>query len=75
LVCLAIIPRRVVGGEGPDGLAARYIGHQATQFHASMDVMDKQAVTHYVKRRLAFELRCGTSDQHPENYRSRLCVE
>jgi alkylation response protein AidB-like acyl-CoA dehydrogenase len=54
------------------GQAARYIGQQAVQLHGGMGMTDELDVSHYFKRLLAFELRCGTSDQHLENYRRQL---
>jgi hypothetical protein len=33
-----------------------------------MGMTDELDVSHYFKRPLAFELRCGTTDQHLENY-------
>lgn len=54
------------------GQAARYIGQQAVQLHGGMGMTDELDVSHYFKRLLAFELRCGTTDQHLENYRRQL---
>ena len=54
------------------GQAARYIGQQAVQLHGGMGMTDELDVSHYFKRLLAFELRCGTTDQHLESYRRRL---
>ncbi|MET0755835.1 MAG: acyl-CoA dehydrogenase family protein [Pseudoxanthomonas sp.] len=54
------------------GQAARYIGQQAVQLHGGMGMTDELDVSHYFKRLLAFELRCGTSDQHLERYRRQL---
>ena len=51
------------------GQAARFIGQQAVQLHGGMGMTDELDVSHYFKRLLAFELRCGSSDQHLENYR------
>ncbi len=56
------------------GQAARYIGQQAVQLHGGMGMTDELNVSHYFKRLLAFELRCGTTDQHLENYRRQLQV-
>jgi alkylation response protein AidB-like acyl-CoA dehydrogenase len=56
------------------GQAARYIGQQAVQLHGGMGMTDELDVSHYFKRLLAFELRCGTTDQHLENYRRQLRV-
>jgi alkylation response protein AidB-like acyl-CoA dehydrogenase len=56
------------------GQAARYIGQQAVQLHGGMGMTDELNVSHYFKRLLAFELRCGTTDQHLENYRQQLRV-
>ncbi|MET0892767.1 MAG: acyl-CoA dehydrogenase family protein [Pseudoxanthomonas sp.] len=54
------------------GQAARFIGQQSVQLHGGMGMTDELDVSHYFKRLLAFELRCGSSDQHLENYRSGL---
>jgi alkylation response protein AidB-like acyl-CoA dehydrogenase len=54
------------------GQAACYIGQQAVQLHGGMGMTDELDVSHYFKRLLAFELRCGTTDQHLENYRKQL---
>lgn len=54
------------------GQAARYIGQQAVQLHGGMGMTDELDVSHYFKRLLAFELRCGSTDQHLENYRCQL---
>jgi alkylation response protein AidB-like acyl-CoA dehydrogenase len=54
------------------GQAARYIGQQAVQLHGGMGMTDELDVSHYFKRLLAFELRCGTTDQHLEAYRLQL---
>ena len=56
------------------GQAARFIGQQAVQLHGGMGMTDELNVSHYFKRLLAFELRCGTTDQHMENYRKQLAV-
>lgn len=56
------------------GQAARYVGQQAVQLHGGMGMTDELDVSHYFKRLLAFELRCGTTDQHLENYRRQLRV-
>jgi alkylation response protein AidB-like acyl-CoA dehydrogenase len=56
------------------GQAARYIGQQAVQLHGGMGMTDELNVSHYFKRLLAFELRCGTTDQHLENYQKQLHV-
>ena len=56
------------------GQAARYIGQQAVQLHGGMGMTDELNVSHYFKRLLAFELRCGTTDQHLESYRRQLQV-
>jgi alkylation response protein AidB-like acyl-CoA dehydrogenase len=56
------------------GQAARYIGQQAVQLHGGMGMTDELNVSHYFKRLLAFELRCGTSEQHLERYRRQLQV-
>jgi alkylation response protein AidB-like acyl-CoA dehydrogenase len=54
------------------GQAARYIGQQAVQLHGGMGMTDELDVSHYFKRLLAFELRCGTTDRHLEAYRRQL---
>jgi alkylation response protein AidB-like acyl-CoA dehydrogenase len=54
------------------GQAARYIGQQAVQLHGGMGMTDELNVSHYFKRLLAFEFRCGTTDQHLERYRRQL---
>lgn len=54
------------------GQAARYIGQQAVQLHGGMGMTDELDVSHYFKRLLAFELRCGATDQHLERYRLQL---
>lgn len=54
------------------GQAARYIGQQAVQLHGGMGMTDELDVSHYFKRLLAFELRCGTTDQHLDAYREHL---
>ena len=54
------------------GQAARYIGQNAVQLHGGMGMTDELDVSHYFKRLLAFELRCGTTDQHLENYRRQM---
>jgi alkylation response protein AidB-like acyl-CoA dehydrogenase len=56
------------------GQAARYIGQQAVQLHGGMGMTDELNVSHYFKRLLAFELRCGTTDQHLESYRRGLQI-
>jgi hypothetical protein len=37
-----------------------------------MGMTDELDVSHYFKRLLAFELRCGTTDNHLEQYRRQL---
>ncbi|HLM54011.1 MAG TPA: acyl-CoA dehydrogenase family protein [Pseudoxanthomonas sp.] len=54
------------------GQAARCIGQQAVQLHGGMGMTDELDVSHYFKRLLAFELRCGTTDEHLEAYRRQL---
>ena len=54
------------------GQAARYIGQNAVQLHGGMGMTDELDVSHYFKRLLAFELRCGTTDNHLEQYRRQL---
>ncbi len=54
------------------GQAARYIGQQSVQLHGGMGMTDELDVSHYFKRLLAFELRCGGTDQHLETYRRQL---
>lgn len=54
------------------GQAARYIGQQAVQLHGGMGMTDELDVSHYFKRLLAFELRCGSTDMHLESYRLAL---
>ncbi|MGH8061863.1 MAG: acyl-CoA dehydrogenase family protein [Pseudoxanthomonas sp.] len=54
------------------GQAARYIGQQAVQLHGGMGMTDELDVSHYFKRLLAFELRCGSTDLHLESYRRQL---
>lgn len=54
------------------GQAGRYIGQQSVQLHGGMGMTDELDVSHYFKRLLAFELRCGTTDQHLESYRKAL---
>ena len=54
------------------GQAARYIGQQAVQLHGGMGMTDELDVSHYFKRLLAFELRCGETGQHLERYRKQL---
>ena len=54
------------------GQAARYIGQNAVQLHGGMGMTDELDVSHYFKRLLAFELRCGTTDNHLELYRRDL---
>jgi len=54
------------------GQAARYTGQQAVQLHGGMGMTDELDVSHYFKHPLAFELRCGTTDQHLENYRRQM---
>jgi alkylation response protein AidB-like acyl-CoA dehydrogenase len=56
------------------GQAARYIGQNAVQLHGGMGMTDELDVSHYFKRLLAFELRCGTTDNHLEQYRRQLQV-
>lgn len=56
------------------GQSARFIGQQAVQLHGGMGMTDELNVSHYFKRLLAFELRCGTTDQHLENYRHQLAA-
>ena len=56
------------------GQAVRYIGQQAVQLHGGMGMTDELDVSHYFKRLLAFELRCGTTDWHLDNYRRQLQV-
>ena len=50
------------------GQAARYIGQQAIQLHGGMGMTDELNISHYFKRLLAFELRCGTTAGHLEDY-------
>ena len=50
------------------GQAARYIGQQAVQLHGGMGMTDELDVSHYFKRLLAFELRCGSTAEHLERY-------
>jgi alkylation response protein AidB-like acyl-CoA dehydrogenase len=54
------------------GQAARYIGQQAVQMHGGMGMTDELDVSHYFKRLLAFELRCGSTDQHLRDYRNQM---
>ena len=54
------------------GQAARYIGQQSVQLHGGMGMTDELDVSHYFKRLLAFELRCGSTDHHLEQYRRHL---
>ena len=54
------------------GQAARYIGQQAVQLHGGMGMTDELDVSHYFKRLLAFELRCGTVDDHLAIYRQQM---
>ena len=54
------------------GQAARYIGQQSVQLHGGMGMTDELDVSHYFKRLLAFELRCGSTDHHLEQYRRQL---
>jgi len=54
------------------GQSARYIGQQSVQLHGGMGMTDELNVSHYFKRLLAFELRCGTTDWHLEHYRLRM---
>jgi alkylation response protein AidB-like acyl-CoA dehydrogenase len=54
------------------GQAARYIGQQAVQLHGGMGMTDELDVSHYFKRLLAFELRCGTTDDHLTVYRKQM---
>lgn len=54
------------------GQAARYIGQQAVQLHGGMGMTDELNISHYFKRLLAFELRCGTTDQHLDDYVNRM---
>jgi alkylation response protein AidB-like acyl-CoA dehydrogenase len=54
------------------GQAARYIGQQAVQLHGGMGMTDELDVSHYFKRLLAFELRCGTTDDHLAVYRQQM---
>jgi alkylation response protein AidB-like acyl-CoA dehydrogenase len=54
------------------GQAARYIGQQAVQLHGGMGMTDELDVSHYFKRLLAFELRCGMADEHLAIYRQQM---
>lgn len=54
------------------GQAARFISQQAVQLHGGMGMTDELDVSHYFKRLLAFELRCGSTDHHLEQYRKQL---
>jgi alkylation response protein AidB-like acyl-CoA dehydrogenase len=54
------------------GQAARYIGQQAVQLHGGMGMTDELDVSHYFKRLLAFELRCGSTDDHLALYRQQI---
>ena len=54
------------------GQAARYIGQQAVQLHGGMGMTDELDVSHYFKRLLAFELRCGGTERHLETCRKQL---
>jgi alkylation response protein AidB-like acyl-CoA dehydrogenase len=56
------------------GQAARFIGQQAVQLHGGMGMTDELNVSHYFKRLLAFELRCGTTDEHLEKLAIQLQV-
>lgn len=56
------------------GQAARFIGQQAVQLHGGMGMTDELDVSHYFKRLLAFELRCGTTDHHLETLARQLRV-
>jgi hypothetical protein len=42
------------------------------QLHGGMGMTDELVVSHYFKRLLAFELRCGTTDDHLTVYRKRM---
>ena len=51
---------------------ARHVSQEAVQLHGGMGMTDELDVSHYFKRLLAFELRCGTTDPHLESYRRQL---
>jgi alkylation response protein AidB-like acyl-CoA dehydrogenase len=42
------------------------------QLHGGMGMTDELDVSHYFKRLLAFELRCGTVDDHLAIYRQQM---
>jgi alkylation response protein AidB-like acyl-CoA dehydrogenase len=56
------------------GQSARFIGQQAVQLHGGIGMTDELDVSHYFKRLLAFEMRCGTTQDHLEIYQRRLRV-
>jgi alkylation response protein AidB-like acyl-CoA dehydrogenase len=50
------------------GTAARKIAEDAIQLHGAMGLTDELDIGVYVKRLLAFESLCGTSDDHAARY-------
>lgn len=56
------------------GQSARFIGQQAVQLHGGTGMTDELDVSHYFKRLLAFEIRCGTTQDHLEIYQRSLRV-
>ncbi len=68
--------RRVVSGAKIlIGKAARRVSQEAVQLHGGMGMTDELAVSHHVKRLLAFELRFGTTDEHSAAYSEQMVKE
>lgn len=44
--------------------AARFVGQHAVQLHGGMGMADESSISHYFKRLLAAEIRCGSADAH-----------
>lgn len=52
--------------------AARFVGQQAVQLHGGMGVADESAISHYFKRLLAAEIRCGSAQAHLQRYAASM---
>ena len=67
--------RAVSGAKILIGKAARRVSQEAVQLHGGMGMTDELAVSHHVKRLLAFELRFGTTDEHSAAYSEQMVKE
>ena len=52
--------------------AARFVAQQAVQLHGGMGVADESPISHYFKRLLAAEIRCGSAEAHLGRYAASM---